>query len=574
MKNSWPIRLALIVSLVAGLAVPAGAEEAEERFQIVDRGDDVVIEIGEPQESLAPQATDPLGLVVGVDTIRQHTLGEDVLDVWACGVSESAQSLAQDLQNNVAPYFTYHSRGRYSPRFIAKGSAGSGNQCADRAQDNASGNANGVLLVVPGAGGVASPGPMCGFTPCRGDRLRDGNGRYGYVGNSSVFHSTVAHEMGHMLHWPHSYTGRSDGMMGDYDNALDLMSGNYGKLGGGAYGSHPDPYATAVINLYAAGWIDPSEVRMVGAGRANFELVTGNQSGTRMAVIPAGSSYYTLALRAPGEYDPIPSHWAGVEVYEVEICTKSGEECIFEDQMVPGFRRIKPHPAVPFEAGSAAAYDAPLPHVIRPGSSRTVGAASVQVGELDGNRIQISITGPAFGDIGGNVFGADIEWLSESGITKGCNPPANTLFCPDEPVTRGQMAAFLHRALPDLKTGASTDFRDDNGLVFESDVEWLSATGVTRGCNPPTNDRFCPHDTVTRAQMAAFLHRALPDLAADAGRIDFRDDDGSVFEADIEWLAATGVTRGCNPPANDNFCPDAPVTRGAMAAFLHRALGS
>ena len=50
----------------------------------------------------------------------------------------------------------------------------------------------------------------------------------------------------------------------------------------------------------------------------------------------------------------------------------------------------------------------------------------------------------------------------------------------------------------------------------------------------------------------------------------FTDDETSVFEADIEWLAATGVTKGCNPPANDNFCPDDPVTRGAMAAFLHR----
>jgi hypothetical protein len=71
--------------------------------------------------------------------------------------------------------------------------------------------------------------------------------------------------------------------------------------------------------------------------------------------------------------------------------------------------------------------------------------------------------------------------------------------------------------------------------------------------------------------MAAFLHRALPGLTAGAAT-DFTDDNGSVFETDIEWLAATGVTKGCNPPANTRFCPDAPVTRGAMAAFLHRAL--
>ena len=54
--------------------------------------------------------------------------------------------------------------------------------------------------------------------------------------------------------------------------------------------------------------------------------------------------------------------------------------------------------------------------------------------------------------------------------------------------------------------------------------------------------------------------------------LEFVDDDVSVFEADIERLAAAGITRGCNPPVNDRFCPDDPVTRGQMAAFLHRAL--
>ncbi|MDJ0663579.1 MAG: S-layer homology domain-containing protein [Acidimicrobiia bacterium] len=50
----------------------------------------------------------------------------------------------------------------------------------------------------------------------------------------------------------------------------------------------------------------------------------------------------------------------------------------------------------------------------------------------------------------------------------------------------------------------------------------------------------------------------------------FTDDDTSIFEADIEWLADHGITAGCNPPANDHFCPKANVTRGQMAAFLHR----
>jgi hypothetical protein len=50
----------------------------------------------------------------------------------------------------------------------------------------------------------------------------------------------------------------------------------------------------------------------------------------------------------------------------------------------------------------------------------------------------------------------------------------------------------------------------------------------------------------------------------------FTDDDDSMFEVDIEWMAASGITIGCNPPANDNFCAESNVTRGQMAVFMHR----
>ena len=43
------------------------------------------------------------------------------------------------------------------------------------------------------------------------------------------------------------------------------------------------------------------------------------------------------------------------------------------------------------------------------------------------------------------------------------------------------------------------------------------------------------------------------------------------FHEAIDWLAAEGITYGCNPPANTEFCPDDFVTRGQMAAFLKRS---
>ncbi|MGH8913472.1 MAG: polysaccharide lyase, partial [Acidimicrobiia bacterium] len=54
-------------------------------------------------------------------------------------------------------------------------------------------------------------------------------------------------------------------------------------------------------------------------------------------------------------------------------------------------------------------------------------------------------------------------------------------------------------------------FWDDDGSVFENAIEQIAASGITVGCNPPVNDRFCPQDSVTRGQMAAFLKRALGD---------------------------------------------------------------
>ena len=55
-----------------------------------------------------------------------------------------------------------------------------------------------------------------------------------------------------------------------------------------------------------------------------------------------------------------------------------------------------------------------------------------------------------------NTFHADIEWLADAGVTKGCNPPENTEFCPKENVTREQMAAFLRRLAENQVVDAAT----------------------------------------------------------------------------------------------------------------------
>jgi hypothetical protein len=173
-----------------------------------------------------------------------------------------------------------------------------------------------------------------------------------------------------------------------------------------------------------------------------------------------------------------------------------------------------------------------------------------------------------FDDIMDSIFVDDITWLADEGITRGCNP-AGTRFCPVDYVTRGQMAAFLSRALALPVPLEGDRFVDDDG-IFELDIEALADAGITRGCTAD-GTRFCPDDLVTRGEMAAFLSRALElPVPVDGDR--FIDDDG-IFETDIEAIAAAGITRGCDPEGT-RFCPNDPVNREQMAAFLHRALRS
>jgi hypothetical protein len=74
------------------------------------------------------------------------------------------------------------------------------------------------------------------------------------------------------------------------------------------------------------------------------------------------------------------------------------------------------------------------------------------------------------------------------------------------PVLVGVLAALL--LIPVAGLAAESRFVDvSDASPFVGDIEWLADAGVTRGCNPPENDRFCPKDYVTREQMAAFMHR-------------------------------------------------------------------
>jgi uncharacterized protein YkwD len=146
------------------------------------------------------------------------------------------------------------------------------------------------------------------------------------------------------------------------------------------------------------------------------------------------------------------------------------------------------------------------------------------------------ITYGGFTDIAGSKFRDDIVWLVERGITTGCS---SDRFCPTTLVERDQMATFIARAM-DLPAASRDWFTDDATNPHESRINRLADAELTRGCGATA---FCPDEEVSRGQLASFLARAL--ALPPASRDHFRDDDWSAHEDAINRIAEAGVTLGC-----------------------------
>ncbi len=193
-------------------------------------------------------------------------------------------------------------------------------------------------------------------------------------------------------------------------------------------------------------------------------------------------------------------------------------------------------------------------------------------GDFTGGEVYTILAHPSFADVPLDYWAwRYIESIYLAGITGGCG---NGHFCPETAVSRAQMAVFLERGvrgaayLPPDPTGAVFD---DIPVTYWAArwVEQLAADGITSGCGFRL---FCPEDSVTRAQMAVFLLRAEhgaayapPDVGADTGFADVPI--GHWAAAWVKQLAAEGITGGCGAGL---FCPEASVTRAQMAVFLQR----
>ena len=165
---------------------------------------------------------------------------------------------------------------------------------------------------------------------------------------------------------------------------------------------------------------------------------------------------------------------------------------------------------------------------------------------------------------------ANIHTLDHAGTFVGteCGPQE---FCPWEPLTRAHMAVWLVRVIDgfDPAPVAATRFTDVDGDHPQAAfIERFAALGITEGCDTSPL-RYCPDDNVSRAQMASFLVRAFDLTAAEsAGFVDVAS--GGAHSANIDTLAASGITEGCDTDPL-RYCPWDDVQRAQMASFLVRA---
>jgi hypothetical protein len=177
-----------------------------------------------------------------------------------------------------------------------------------------------------------------------------------------------------------------------------------------------------------------------------------------------------------------------------------------------------------------------------------------------------------FADVSSENFATPwIEALYHARVTGGCSTDP-LQYCPEQTVTRAQMAVFLERSMrgaayaPAAK--ASSRFADVPSTHWAAAwIEQLAADGITGGCG---DGNYCPDADVTRAQMAVFLLRSKygvnytpPAVGEDTGFQDVPVDHWAA--AWIKQLAAEGITGGCGSGV---YCPEQPVTRAQMAIFL------
>lgn len=381
----------LLVAFIATFLVPSGAATANQAAQLADDA----------------YGWEPLGVIAGSSELRMHSPGDDFWEVWVCDtpsgtVSVSPEQAAGILNGEVTPFYLWLSEGGYRPVFTAGGTVVEGSGCTTAVADRVTSEPNGVIIITDDAsnGGSAQSGIWCpyeGLCPASPATFPD-NYRSVTLGAHAVVGAnprlvTVVHELGHTLHFGHTFSGQTTGTWAEYDDPFDVMSkaGDRTKL-----------MATPALNRYIAGWIDPDDVALADGG-GSFTLSALGDSGDQLLLVPNGELGWLTAIdvRLPTGYDStLPE--AGVTVH---VLDQRAEAC---GSALPCFglsRRLSQWPAV------ANSYD----HVLSVGEDLVLpNGWRLTVQERSGDQFTVNLADAAAPVFTGPVLISGIEVSSLS----------------------------------------------------------------------------------------------------------------------------------------------------------------
>jgi hypothetical protein len=307
--------------------------------------------------------------VAARDAMRLNSIGVDRWDVWVCKVPRrstsgewrtharvrlSARRAARPLKRRVAPYFRWLSEGKYRPRFHPRGTIHIGKAdgeraCTSAAARRSAGRDGAVVVPNVRVHGEHAGAVQCaerelsraGEEPCRGEPVTlPHSHRIAVLGPQDLLPlvhgrsmiSTAAHELGHTISWPHSFTGRLYvGMKArgkrvraaiDYDDPFDVMG--YQRLWGTGRWQKPLTgrfrlKGTQAFNRYAAGWVRPSAVAVDDSPDARYRIDAIGGGGTQLVIVPSQNpmAFLTLEAKARRGYDRVLPR-AGVQIHAID----------------------------------------------------------------------------------------------------------------------------------------------------------------------------------------------------------------------------------------------------------------
>jgi hypothetical protein len=146
-----------------------------------------------------------------------------------------------------------------------------------------------------------------------------------------------------------------------------------------------------------------------------------------------------------------------------------------------------------------------------------------------------------FGDVWkGAYYAAPVQWMVDNDITTGTGPCS---FAPEDPITRGQAAAFIWRMEGRQNPISAHPFRDVFQSWQQEPISWLYSRGITTGTS---SIHYSPDAPVTRGDFAVLLHRLAGSPAVPVN-YSFTDVVLDYQKMAIAWMAQRGITTGTTP---------------------------